>query len=151
KRKSLQRKFGQSRFLIGLKIASYLLTRGAMNPCVGNGSFPVSEMFVLCGEGFKFVSAKRILLDVIDTTFHLPLVSRSSHPCRYECTAIVFAEIDQFRIEFRVVPVRRLDGALGIVKNDSLWHTAERPKRILKSADKAFGILLENGLGITFS
>jgi len=40
-----------------------------MNPSVGNGSFPAGEMIILCDERFKLMSAERILLNVVETTF----------------------------------------------------------------------------------
>ena len=63
----------------------------------------------------------------------------------------MLAEIDQLGIEFRVVPIGRVDGALGVVKDDPLWDAAECPKRILRCADEAFGILLENSPGVAVS
>jgi hypothetical protein len=74
-----------------------------------------------------------------------------SHPCRQEGAAIVLAELDQLGIELWVVPIGRLDGALGVVKEDSPRYAAERPKCILQGADKALGILLEEDFGVALS
>ncbi len=63
----------------------------------------------------------------------------------------MFAEVDQLRIEFWIVPVGRFDGSLGIIRDDSLRHATKRPKCVLQCSNEALGILLENGFCVTRS
>lgn len=97
------------------------------------------------------MTTKRVLLDIVDTAFDLAFVTRCPHPSRDECTSIVFAKIDELWIQLGVIPVRCFDGALGVIKDDALWHSTESPERILKGANKALSVLLEDGFAVAFS
>ena len=82
-----------------------LLARGAVNPRVGDGRFPVEQVLVLLPRLEKGAAFQALLLNVVDAAFDLALVARRPRLGRQQDRAVVLAEALQLRIQIWVVPV----------------------------------------------
>ena len=143
-RKSIRWELCQRRTFQRFKRATDLFASRSVDPRVGNIRFPTMQVFVLRRKRLELMTAERVLLHIVDPAFDLALVTRRSHASRNERAAIVLAELDDLRIQFRIVPVGGFDRAFGIVKYDPFRNTTESPECVLQRTNEILRVLLED-------
>ncbi len=106
---------------------------------VGNGRFPVPEIFVLFLEATKGPAFDRILFHVVNTSFNLAFVTRHPRLGRQQHRAVMFTERLQLWIQIGVVAVSFDDGRFEIVGNDRLGNATEMHECIFKTLNQVVG------------
>ena len=63
----------------------------------------------------------------------------------------MFAEINDLRVELRIVPIGLRDGALGVVKDDRSRNAAEMPECVFQNTNEVFGRLSKDSFGVALA
>lgn len=79
------------------------------------------------------MTLERVLLNVIDATLHLPLVSGHARFGRQKHATVVVGKGLHLRMQFGIEPVRMQHRRLEIVEHDPPGHAAEVPERVLQA------------------
>lgn len=132
-RKAIPRQRAQRGPLALLESFRDLLARGAMDACVGGRRFPTQQELVLLRQRLEGACFQRVLLDVVDASLHLALVTWHPRLGGQQHRAVMLAEALQFRIQVRIVPVGSQHSRLEIVGDKRLGDAAEVQERVLQA------------------
>src|SRR3954452_6499794 len=132
---------------LGEKLA-YLLARGAVQPGVGDGAFPVKQKQILLFEVGESSSLQAIVLNVSNAAFDLALVLGLVGSVGQHGNAVMIRKRAQLGIEVGVEPVSLLNGRFEVVEDETSGHTAEMIKGILKGKNEVLCSLPRDGLAI---
>ena len=114
-REPLDRQRHQCGAFVLLEEFGDLLARRAMNAGVGDGCLPVEQVIVLLLQAAELMAFQRVLLNVIDTPFHLAFVARCPWFRRQQHGSIVLTETTQLGIQIGIVPVGFQNGRFEVV------------------------------------
>ena len=126
----------------------HLLSRGAVNPQVGDFRFPLQQMLILFGQRDKREALERIALHILHAAFDLPLVPGRAQARRQDHRAVVLGERPHLRTQLRIEPVRLLHRRAKIVDDERFGDPAEVGEGVLQATQKVIGALPEHRLGV---
>jgi hypothetical protein len=89
-------------------------------------------MRILRRERFEHASTQRVRLEVRDAPLDLAFMPRSSWSRGKEREAVVPAELDDLRVEHRIVPIGLSHRRLRVVEHDRPRHAAEDAEGVLQ-------------------
>ena len=131
-----------------VEVGEHLLLGRAVNPSVSRVPFPLLQKVVLFEKACEHSLPERVLLNVIDPAFDLPLVLRRSRLRGEHRRAVVTAELLDLGVELGVKPVGSEHTGLEVVDDDRAGHTAEVLEGVLETLDEVVGRLREDGLAV---
>src|SRR4051812_22258427 len=126
----------------------HLLTRGAVDTQLRDGSVPVLEMFGECGQAVEAVALQRVGFDVAAAAFSDAVLLRMTWPRRQRDESPMRGKRRVHLADVRVVQASTHDGGFQIVVSNDARHAAQPDKGMLVCAQKAVALLCPQRLFI---
>jgi hypothetical protein len=134
-----------------LENGGHLPPGGAVHALVSDLFLPVKQMGVLLAERGELPALERVVFGVAHAAFHLALVLGRVGAAGHRRHAVVAAEIRQFRVHGRIIPIRLDHRRLEVVEIEQTRHPAEIPHGVLDHPQEGLGILAQHHLAVALA